>query len=176
MLLWHIDAGTKSAGGVHFINGPETFALRAPLPLNGRLDGKMKDVPPEIRSVAPEGTEWFGGSVELSKIALRVHCPETDRGIVAALLDSTGTESHRTWRLRAPDSVGADLDGQIDWIFSQLTPDLGRWNQVSRQYRIDLFCGLFLERQNRGVSLAPHTMAAVAARGISLGFDIYGPD
>lgn len=133
-------------------------------------------MPSDIRSIAPEGTEWHGGSVDRSKMTLRVHCPEADRTIVSTLLGSAGTESRRNWGLSAPDSAGADLDSQIAWIFSQLTSELTNWRQVSAQYRMDLFCGLFLERRNRGVSLSPQTMAAVAARGISLGFDIYAPD
>ena len=43
-------------------------------------------------------------------------------------------------------------------------------------YRVDLFCGLFLERPNRGVTLMPKTMTEIGVRGIKLGFDIYAPE
>ena len=67
------------------------------------------------------------------------------------------------------------MDAQVHWIFSRLTSDLKIWKKLGEHYRIDLFCGLFLERANRGVTLAPETMAAIAARGAELGFDIYSP-
>ncbi len=129
-----------------------------------------------VRALAPEGTAWFGGAVDSSKMSLRVHCPQADRATVSALLGHGGCPTGKLWSLSAPVSNGADIDGQIAWIFSQVTADLGKWRQLRSQHRIDLFCGLFLERSNRGVSLAPETMEAVAKRGISLGFDIYGPE
>jgi hypothetical protein len=78
--------------------------------------------------------------------------------------------------LHAPDKEEADLDAQVLWILSRLTGDLGVWKEVTRAYRVDLFCGLLLDRANRGVTLAPNTMTEIGARGIELGFDIYAPE
>ena len=84
-------------------------------------------------------------------------------------------EKRRGWSLHAPDSGEADLDAQIAWILQRVTSNLSVWKKLTMEYRVDLFCGLFLERTNRGVTLSPSTMAEVGARGIELGFDIYAP-
>ena len=70
---------------------------------------------------------------------------------------------------------GADLGAQIEWILARLPSDLAVWSQLTSRYKTDMFCGLFLERSNHGVSLQPATMAKLAERGIQLGFDIYAP-
>lgn len=64
---------------------------------------------------------------------------------------------------------------QVEWILSRLTSDLATWRELTGKYRTDMFSGLFLERQNRGVSLQPAAMAKLAERGIKIGFDIYAP-
>jgi ribosomal protein L19 len=53
---------------------------------------------------------------------------------------------------------------------------LAVWKKIVAGYRIDLFCGLYLERSNRGITLAPKTLSELGARGIELGFDIYAPE
>lgn len=104
-----------------------------------------------------------GEQVDLDEITRMVGC-ETDE------------LKFRGWRLRAPASEDADLDGQVDWLLARLTGDTVIWKKLTERYRVDIFCGLFLERRNRGVTLAPKTMAALGARGIEIGFDIYGPE
>ncbi|WP_155951992.1 DUF4279 domain-containing protein [Pseudoxanthomonas suwonensis] len=39
-----------------------------------------------------------------------------------------------------------------------------------------LFVGLFLERENIGIEISPDLQSRCSQLGISLGFDIYGPD
>jgi len=135
----------------------------------------MKPIPPDIAIGAPEGTEWFGGAVDRSTMTLRVHCPPDKREAVSLLLGHESGEGRRSWGLSAPDSADADLDTQVDWILSRLSSDLAAWRRVTSEYKVDLFCGLFLERTNRGVTLEPETMRKIADRGIQLGFDIYAP-
>jgi hypothetical protein len=43
---------------------------------------------------------------------------------------------------------------------------------LSRSFRIDLFCGLFMARANEGLSLSPATLVALGRREIELSFDI----
>ncbi|MDX2111920.1 MAG: hypothetical protein SFY80_16955 [Verrucomicrobiota bacterium] len=50
------------------------------------------------------------------------------------------------------------------------------WEHLAKYYSLDLFCGLFLDRNNRGLTLSPKTLKAIGERGIELGFDIYGPE
>lgn len=140
----------------------------------------MKPVPPHILAGGPPGTEWFGGTVDRSSMCLRVMAKirgeSVDKVEVARLLGcASDQEKLRHWSLHAPDAEEADLDAQVAWILSRVTSNAEVWSKVAAEYRVDLFCGLHLERQNRGVSLAPKTMAALGVRGIEIGFDIYGP-
>lgn len=140
----------------------------------------MKPAPPHVIASGPPGTEWFGGAVDRSTMALRVMAKvrgeSVDRKEVSRLLGcESDQEKLRHWSLHAPEKKEADLDSQVAWILGRLTGDLIVWKKLSSEYRLDIFCALYLERPNRGVSLSPKTMADLAARGIEIGFDIYAP-
>jgi hypothetical protein len=138
----------------------------------------MEEVPPEIIALGPPETKWHGGSVDRSTMSLRV-MPKTRGGIfdkdeVARLLGCPSDREKRShWTLHAAESEGADLDAQLASILSRLTDDRLVWHAFAEKYRMDLFCGLFLERPNRGVTLSVKSMADLASRKIELGFDIY---
>lgn len=141
----------------------------------------MKPVPPQIVASGPPRTEWFGGGVDRSTMVLRVRAKvrgeRVDKERIAQLLGCPSDQiKFRHWSLRAPEKSEADLDWQVDWILARVTADLSVWKAVADEYRVDLFCGLYLERANRGVTLTPATLAALGARGIELGFDIYGSE
>lgn len=111
------------------------------------------------------------------RVMAKVRGESVDKKEVAQLLScESDQQKFKHWSLHAPDSKESDLDSQVDLILSRLTADLAVWKKVVASYRVDLFCGLYLERSNRGVILAPHTMAALGSRGIELGFDIHVPE
>ena len=87
----------------------------------------------------------------------------------------TGRE-HRahtgSWRLRAANG-DRDLNEQIAEILGRLRPDPDIWADLAREFRIDMFCGVFLNRWNDWLTLRPETMASLAARKIELALDIY---
>jgi len=80
------------------------------------------------------------------------------------------------WSLDVRDKSPEDLNGQIAEMLGQLTQDLSVWRALASRYRIDFFCGLFMEDSNEGVTLAPATLRAAGERGIEMGLDIYAPD
>ena len=80
------------------------------------------------------------------------------------------------WRLEAKDEEPENLDAQVHELLNRLTPDLLVWSTLSNQFRIDLFCGLFMNKSNEGVSIAPSTLTSLGERGIELSLDIYAPD
>jgi Domain of unknown function (DUF4279) len=140
----------------------------------------MKPVPSHILSIGPQGTTWFGGAVDRSRMNLRVMAKirgeSVDKAEVSRLLGcESDQEKLRHWSLHAPERNDANLDEQISWIFERVTRDLSIWKRLTSDYRVDLFCALYLEQSNRGISLLPTTMSQVGARGIELGFDIYAP-
>jgi hypothetical protein len=79
------------------------------------------------------------------------------------------------WRLSASDREPEDIDGQIREIFTKISADVGVWQSITKKYRANLFCGLFMSETNDGLSISPQSMALLAERGIDLWFDIYAP-
>jgi hypothetical protein len=149
--------------------------------------------PKSLVDSAPKGTVWFGGPVDRSSMTLRITGDEFDPDEITRLLGCAPTTKKKkgdkriasngkvyverfcSWRLKAPDSEGAKLDAQVEWLFSRLSPDLEIWQRLSSCHKIDLFSGLFMEASNRGIELSPKTLLEIGRRGIKLGFDIYGP-
>ena len=79
------------------------------------------------------------------------------------------------WHLDAAVRQPGDLDGQVAEILGKLTSDLEVWRSLTQRFRIDLFCGWFMEQRDEGVSISSKTMAALAERGIELDICLYGP-
>lgn len=77
------------------------------------------------------------------------------------------------WSIAADPRHSGDLDLQIIELLASVSEDPVAWRQLTAIYAVDLFCGLFIEDGNEGLSLQPSTLAALGVRGISLGLDIY---
>jgi hypothetical protein len=92
-------------------------------------------------------------------------------------ISSGGERTVRTggWRLEAPDCEPENLDQQVAWLLDRLTNDLSVWRNLTRQYRVDLFCGLFMYTGDEGLTLSPATLAALGERGVELGLCLYPP-
>jgi hypothetical protein len=80
------------------------------------------------------------------------------------------------WSVRAGDCTPGDLDGQIAELLAGMTNDLAVWQRLASLYQADIFCGLFLEQKNQGISVSPQTLQLLGERGIEFGLDIYAPD
>jgi len=80
-----------------------------------------------------------------------------------------------TWQLTAAIRTPEDTDGQVAEILGKLTDDMSVWTSLSQQFQVDLYCGWFMTDTNEGVSISPQTLAALGARGIEFGVDIYAP-
>ncbi len=79
------------------------------------------------------------------------------------------------WKIEAAEAEPEAIDAQVQETLARLTPDLQIWKKLAQNHRIDLFCGLFMDEVNEGIELSPETLVQIGQRGISLGFDIYGP-
>lgn len=93
------------------------------------------------------------------------------RGVVSAHVRKRGAW-FRTAEVCSPEN----LDQQLQEIFSGLSGDPSIWKALHAKYSIDLFCGLFMETDNEGLSLSPQSLMVLGMRDIKIGFDIYGPD
>lgn len=114
------------------------------------------------------------------KITELLGCEPTDSQTKGQIVrgPKTGRESVRQtgmWRLEATDCEPENLDKQVAELLGKLTHDLNIWTSLSEHFSIDLFCGLFMENTNEGVSVSADTLLALGQRKIELGLDIYGP-
>ena len=81
-----------------------------------------------------------------------------------------------SWHLSAAPSEPSNIDQQVKDLLEMLTDDLSVWDTLRNDYRVDMFCGLFMKEFNEGMTLSPGTLKLLADRGIDLDLDIYGPD
>jgi hypothetical protein len=88
---------------------------------------------------------------------------------------SSITRKTGMWRLEVNDREPEDINAQVTELLVRLSPDLDVWQQLSQKYKIDLFCGLFMDTTNEGLCLSPSTLMALGERRIMLGLDIYDP-
>lgn len=84
-------------------------------------------------------------------------------------------EKSGSWRFRVPEEQPGNLDAQIQQIFGSLTTDMSVWSDLSSRFRIDIFCGLFMEAGNEGLEISPGTLHAMGQRGVILSLDVYDP-
>jgi hypothetical protein len=125
--------------------------------------------------------------------SLRIFGEDLDPSELSALLQASPTKSRAkgkeflsggaprvapvgSWILDAEPSSPADLDAQIMGLLARLPSDEALWRGLNARFKVDLFCGWFLEVANEGTSIEAETLAALGARGIRLSVDIYAGD
>ena len=86
------------------------------------------------------------------------------------------TATFGMWRLHAEVQKPGDLDVQVSEVLERLTNDLDVWSELSKKYKIDLFCGIFMNEEMEGISVNPDSLLKLGERNILLDLDIYGPD
>lgn len=47
------------------------------------------------------------------------------------------------------------------------------WQDLARRFQVEIFCGLFLESFNEGLSLSASTLQLLGERSIALDLDMY---
>jgi hypothetical protein len=122
-----------------------------------------------------------GDDLDPAEISRRLGCEPSEAQRKGEQLVGKNTGRVRTavsgmWRLFALEREPEDLDGQIAEILSKLTDDLEVWRSISATYQVDLFCGLFMQGSNEGMSISPQSLSALGLRHIELGLDIYEGD
>lgn len=124
--------------------------------------------------------------------ALRIFGDRLDPENISLLLGGVPTESFRKgqikpsksrdivrksggWILNATDQEPGNLDAQVEEILGRLTQDLAVWTELSADYSVDLFCGLFMKGSDEGIEISEKNLKALGERGIKLGLCIYAP-
>ncbi len=99
---------------------------------------------------------------------------QTGKHIVGPRVGDVKVARSGMWTLEASDREPEDMNGQIHEIFSRVTDDLSVWRSITKRFRVDLFCGLWLTGCDSGMTLSPQSLAALGERGIELGLCLYG--
>jgi hypothetical protein len=86
-----------------------------------------------------------------------------------------GLASTGSWFLAGKIRSPGDLDADIRELLGRIEPDPAVWRDVAARHRCDVFCGLWMEEDTEGVSLAPDVLRLLGERGLLLDLDIYGP-
>ena len=101
---------------------------------------------------------------------------ETGDHVVGPKVGDVRVARSGIWMLDAADREPEDMNGQIQELLSRMTSDLLVWLSITKRFRVDLFCGLWLTGSESGMTLSPKSLAALGERGIELGLCIYGDD
>ncbi|MCP4284799.1 MAG: DUF4279 domain-containing protein [Gammaproteobacteria bacterium] len=78
-----------------------------------------------------------------------------------------------SWSVSVDRKSPGDLDAQITEILDGTSEDLGHWRYLASRFQVEMFCGLFLEEWNEGLSVSAATSTLLGSRGISLELDVY---
>lgn len=132
------------------------------------------------------------GHIHHSLAGLRIIGDELDPSEITRLLGVNPTKAFRKgeiehirpdgtpryartgrWRLDANRREPEDLEAQVFEILSRITDDLEVWRDLATRFKIDLFCGIFLDGSNDGLPLSHNALLALGQRGISIDLDIY---
>ena len=79
------------------------------------------------------------------------------------------------WHLDATPQEPANLDAQVAELFTRVNQDLAVWERLSSKYRIDLFCGFFMNEDDEGLVVSADTLKVLGDRGIKLSLCLYPP-
>jgi len=99
---------------------------------------------------------------------------ETGKHIVGPKVGDVRVARSGMWTFEASDREPEDMNSQIHEILSRMTDDLSVWQGITKRFRVDLFCGLWLTGGESGMTISPQSLAALGERGIELGLCIYG--
>jgi hypothetical protein len=98
-----------------------------------------------------------------------------EKGETFAVTGRALTRKTGMWMIRVEPCEPERLNAQIAELLDSVAASSETWRKLHEQFEIDVFCGLFLDGGNEGVSLEPAILSALAERNLTIGFDIYGP-
>ena len=131
-----------------------------------------------VLSGSAASLRFFGDDLDPDELSRLLGCPPTKserkgEEIVGKVTGHKRTARSGAWRLSVELREPGDFDGQISEIFERLTDDMSIWQDLTSRFRAYVFCGLFMEEGNEGISLSNETLQRLAERGLTIDFDIY---
>jgi hypothetical protein len=130
----------------------------------------------------------LGGRLKDSHAALCIYKPRIDLAMLTSVLRCQPTYAHEKgqlsksrlphrcglWSLDAPKRY--ELPRQLQFLLDSTTSNLQVWRKLSKNHKIMVRCGLFLQGYSEDVSLTPDLLAQVAARRWLLLLDAYSAE
>lgn len=121
----------------------------------------------------------FGKDLEPSELTKLLECPPTKAARAGDTITKRNGQTRLVkkgfWVLEYGESDPVELEEKIESLLSKLTNDLNVWNQIVGKYKVDIFCGLFVDNWNEGFSLSPGLLTKIGSRHLEISFDIYAP-
>lgn len=132
-------------------------------------------------SKSAAGLRIIGETLVPDEVTALLGCQPSKSQLKGQVIRSAKTGKERTchtgsWHLHAEDCEPENLDGQITDLLGRMSSDLEIWKSLASRFRIDVFCGLFMEGTMEGLQISAESLRALGERGILLDLDIYGPD
>lgn len=123
---------------------------------------------------------FFGDDLVPDALSSALGRPPTISTVKGETITNKKTGSVRvakfgSWLYDVQRRAPGDLDAQIQELFEALTSDLSVWRALAERYKPDLLVGLFMKESNEGIEVSAACLQVLAARGVSLSFDIYAP-
>ena len=120
-----------------------------------------------------------GKNIDPNKVSQLLGCLPTLAAMAGDVITKpdgkTRVVKNGFWHLKYGESDAIELEEKIDNLLGKLTNDLIAWETITRDYRVDIFCGLFCDNWNEGFWLTPKLLRKLGERNIEIGFDIYSP-
>jgi hypothetical protein len=142
----------------------------------------------------PEDGSLLGGHVTRISVALRVMGDSLDPIEITRLFGKeprfaarggdqvqrgsrTVTQRSGIWTYGLAEDPSPEwhLDDAVEALLGRFPSDLELWSDLRSRFKLDVFCGLFMGSDNQGTVLSPRTLGMLAARGLTLNLDLYGP-
>jgi hypothetical protein len=92
--------------------------------------------------------------------------------IVIRKTEKTRIANFGTWQIRAADREPGNLNAQIGEILSKTSVDLAVWQSIAKRFQVSLFCTLYMEGGDEGLTISPQSLAALGARNIGMGLNM----
>ncbi len=137
-------------------------------------------------------TVTIGGFVDRVTVSLRVIADDLNPEEVSRLLNCQPTKCHvkgevivgkntglrrvaptGVWLLNSDDERSVGLDEQVMNLLGRVSHDPAVWEALTKKYKADVYCGLFLDAEIRECRLSADALRHLAERGLEIGFDIY---
>ncbi|MGB2603349.1 MAG: DUF4279 domain-containing protein, partial [Candidatus Sulfotelmatobacter sp.] len=79
------------------------------------------------------------------------------------------------WLLQSPLEDESDLANHLKWLLYKVEPKLHVITELSKKYKVDLFCGFSSGNGQGGFRLDSATLKRIARLGIGMCLDLYPP-